>query len=123
MKESKRYYPYDTMLSSSLGFVGVDNQGLGGLELTYDKYLTGSYGAIKYFSDAKGNRLKLNEVYEEPQSGMNITLTVNFKIQEALERELSNAMTKYNADDALGIVMNPKTGERSEERRVGKECR
>ena len=111
MKESKRYYPYDTMLSSSLGFVGVDNQGLGGLELTYDKYLTGSYGAIKYFSDAKGNRLKLNEVYEEPQSGMNITLTVNFKIQEALERELSNAMTKYNADDALGIVMNPKTGE------------
>lgn len=111
MKESKRYYPYDTLLSNSIGFVGVDNQGLSGLELTYDEYLTGSYGALKYFSDAKGNRLKLNEIYEEPQSGMNITLTVNYEIQETLERELSNAMTKYSADQALGIVMNPKTGE------------
>lgn len=111
MKESKRYYPYDSLLSNSLGFVGVDNQGLSGLELTYDQYLTGSYGAIKYFSDAKGNRLALNEIYEQPQSGMNITLTINYKIQESLERELNNAMTKYNADQALGIVMDPKTGE------------
>src|SRR5574344_378721 len=111
MKESKRYYPYDKLLSNSLGFVGVDNQGLSGLELMYDNYLEGSYGAIKYFSDAKGNRLKLNEIYEEPQAGMNITLTINFKIQEALERELDNAMKKYNADDALGIVMDPNTGE------------
>lgn len=111
MKESQRYYPYDTLLANSLGFVGVDNQGLSGLELTYDEYLTGSYGSIKYFSDAKGNRLKLNEIYEQPQSGMNITLTVNYKIQESLERELNNAMSKYNADQALGIVMNPKNGE------------
>lgn len=111
MKESKRYYPYDKLLANSLGFVGVDNQGLSGLELMYDKYLTGSNGAIKYFSDAKGNRLKLNEIYEQPQSGMNITLTVNLKIQESLERELNNAMIRYSADQALGIVMNPNTGE------------
>ena len=111
MKESKRYYPYDKMLSNSIGFVGVDNQGLSGLELTYDKYLTGSYGAIKYFSDAKGNRLKLNEIYVRPQSGMNITLTINFDIQSALERELNNAMDRYNADGAWGIVMNPNNGE------------
>ena len=111
MKESKRYYPYDKMLSNSIGFVGVDNQGLSGLELTYDKYLTGSYGAIKYFSDAKGNRLKLNEIYVRPQSGMNITLTINFDIQSALERELNNAMDRYSADGAWGIVMNPNNGE------------
>nr|MBP3258940.1 stage V sporulation protein D [Bacilli bacterium] len=111
MKESKRYYPYDKMLSNSIGFVGVDNQGLSGLELTYDKYLTGSYGAIKYFSDAKGNRLKLNEIYVRPQSGMNITLTINFDIQSALERELNNAMDRYDADGAWGIVMNPNNGE------------
>lgn len=111
MKESKRYYPYDKMLANSIGFVGVDNQGLSGLELTYDEYLEGTYGAIKYFSDAKGNRLKLNEIYEEPQAGMNITLTINFEIQETLERELDNAMNRYNADGAWGLVMDPNTGE------------
>ena len=111
VKESKRSYPYDTYLAHTLGFVGVDNQGLSGLELTYDKYLTGEDGAIKYYSDAKGNRLKLNEVYEQPQDGMNITLTINNEIQASLERELNNAVTKYDPDRAIGIVMNPNNGE------------
>lgn len=111
VKESQRFYPYDTMLSHTLGFVGIDNQGLSGLELMYDSYLTGSYGAIKYLSDAKGNKLELTEMYEAPQDGMNITLTVNYEFQAVLERELENAVSKYNPDQALGIVMNPKTGE------------
>ncbi|MEG1647408.1 MAG: stage V sporulation protein D [Bacilli bacterium] len=111
VKESKRDYPYDTYLSHTIGFVGIDNQGLSGLELMYDNYLTGRYGAIKYFSDAKGNRLNLSEVYEQPQDGINMTLTINHKIQVSLERELNNAMIKYNADQALGIVMNPNNGE------------
>ena len=111
VKESKRYYPFDTYLAHTLGFVGVDNQGLSGIELTYDKYLTGEDGAIKYYSDAKGNRLKLNEVYQQPQDGMNITLTINNEIQASLERELNNAVTKYNPDRAIGIVMDPDNGE------------
>lgn len=111
VKESKRYYPYDTLMSHTIGFVGIDNQGLSGLELMYDDYLTGEYGAIKYFSDAKGSRLDLNEVYEKPQDGINMTLTINYDIQASLERELDNAVTKYNPDQALGIAMNPKTGE------------
>lgn len=111
VKESKRYYPYGSLLSHSLGFVGIDNQGLSGLELMYDDYLTGESGAIKYFSDAKGNRLELIETYEQPQDGMDITLTINYEIQSALERELNNAVSKYNPDHALGIVMNPNTGE------------
>ena len=111
IKESKRYYPNDTMLSHSLGFVGIDNQGLAGLELIYDKYLTGSYGAIKYFSDAKGNRLNLSEVYEQPQDGVNMTLTINYDIQTSMERELDNVVSKYNPDGAWGIAMNPNTGE------------
>ena len=77
----------------------------------YDKYLTGSYGAIKYFSDAKGNKLKLNEVYEKPQDGINMTLTINMDIQKSLERELDNAVLKYNPDQAIGIAMDPNTGE------------
>ena len=111
VKEAKRYYPSDKLLSHTLGFVGIDNQGLSGLELIYNNYLTGSDGSIKYFSDAKGNSLSMTQVYEQPQSGVNMTLTINYDIQEALERELDNAYKKYNPDQALGIVMDPKTGE------------
>ena len=111
LKESKRYYPNGNMLAHTLGFVGIDNQGLSGLELMYDDYLTGSYGAIKFFSDAKGNKLELSEIYEQPQDGIDIYLTIDYNIQSALESELDNAVSKYNPDQALGIVMNPKTGE------------
>ena len=111
LKEGKRFYPYDNMLSHSLGFVGIDNQGLSGLELKYDKYLTGASGAIKYFADAKGNKLNKNSVYVEPTNGMDLYLTVNYNIQAAVERELNNVMSKYNADGAWAIVMNPNNGE------------
>lgn len=111
VKEAKRFYPYDTLLSHSIGFVGIDNQGLSGLELIYDEYLTGSDGSIKYFSDAKGNSLSMSQIYEQPQSGVNMTLTINYDLQVALERELNIAMSEYNPDGALGIAMNPNTGE------------
>ena len=111
VKESKRIYPFDSYMAHTLGFVGIDNQGLSGIELTYNDYLTGEDGAIKYFSDAKGNKLKLNEIYEQPQNGMNITLTINNEIQTSLERELSNAVTKYSPDRAIGLVMDPNSGE------------
>lgn len=111
LKESKRIYPYNTMLAHTLGFVGIDNQGLSGLELIYDKFLTGAYGAIKYLSDAKGKKLELTESYVQPQDGMNLTLTINYELQASLERELDNAVSKYSPDQALGIAMDPKTGE------------
>lgn len=111
LKESKRNYPFDKYMAHTLGFVGIDNQGLSGLELMYDEYLTGSYGAIKYYSDALGEKLNINEVYEKPQDGINMTLTIDHGIQTSLERELDNAVLKYNPDQALGIVMNPKNGE------------
>ena len=111
LKEGKRYYPYDTMLSHSIGYVGIDNQGLSGLELKYDKYLTGKSGAIKYFSDAKGNKLDKSNVYVEPTNGLDLYLTVNYNIQASVERELNNVMQKYNADGAWAIVMNPNNGE------------
>ena len=111
LKEGKRYYPYNNLFSHSIGYVGIDNQGLSGLELSYDEYLTGQGGSIQYYSDAKGQRLNLAENYIEPQNGMDIVLTVNHMIQESVERELSNAMKKYNADGAWAIAMNPNNGE------------
>lgn len=111
LKESKRYYPYNTLLSHTLGYVGAYNQGLSGLELKYDEYLTGKDGMIKYTSDGKGNRLNNLEVYERPTDGMNLTLTIDIDIQKALERELEVANNKYNPDEALGIVIDPNSGE------------
>lgn len=111
MKESKRYYPYGTLLSHVLGYVGIDNQGLSGLELKYDDYLTGKNGSIKYTSDGKGNRLKTSEIYEEATNGMDIYLTIDIDIQLALEKELENATAKYNPDESLAMVMDPNTGE------------
>lgn len=111
VKESKRNYPYKNLLSHSLGYVGIDNQGLSGLELQYDKYLTGTKGAIKYFSDAKGNKLKKSEIYVEPTNGLNINLTIDLNIQKSLERELDNIVDMFTPENALAIVMNPKNGE------------
>lgn len=111
VKESKRYYPYGSVLSHVLGYVGIDNQGLSGLELTYNDYLTGEDGAIKYFSDGKGNRLELSEVYEKPQNGINLQLTIDLDLQLAAERELDNVMTKYTPEHAMILAMNPKNGE------------
>lgn len=111
LKESKRYYPHNEMLSHVLGYVGIDNQGLSGLELEYDDILTGEYGSIQYFSDAKGNNLERNSVYVEPEDGLDIYLTVNYGIQSSIERELDNVVLRYNPDGAWAIAMDPNTGE------------
>ncbi len=111
VKESKRYYPYGETLAHVLGYVGIDNQGLGGIELIYDSYLQGENGAIKYFSDAKGNKINLSEIYLEPASGMNVTLTIDINIQLSLERELNNVESTLKPDNSLAVVIDPNTGE------------
>ncbi len=111
VKEAKRYYPYGSMLSHVLGYVGIDNQGLSGLELEHDKYLTGEAGAIKYFSDAKGNRLNLSDIYIAPQDGLNLQLTIDIHVQQSLERELDNVVDMFHPEMALAVVMDPNTGE------------
>ena len=111
VKESKRYYPYGELLSHVLGYVGIDNQGLSGIELEYDEYLQGDDGAIKYFSDAKGNKLNLSEIYLESTSGMNVYLTIDINIQLSLERELNNVDSTLLPDNSLAVVMDPNTGE------------
>ena len=111
LKESKRNYIYGNILSHVIGFTGIDNQGLSGLELKYNKELTGINGSIKYYSDGKGKRLNIPEIYDEPINGKDINLTIDLDIQLSLENELSQAYKKYNADGAIGIVMNPNTAE------------
>ena len=111
VKESKRFYPYKDLLSHTLGYVGIDNQGLSGLELQYDEYLKGTSGAIKYYSDAHGNNLNKTEKYVAPERGMDITLTIDINIQKSLEREMNNIVDMFEPDMALAIVVDPKSGE------------
>ena len=111
LKESKRNYIYKNILSHVIGYTGIDNQGLSGLELKYNKELTGINGNIKYYSDGKGKRLNISEIYEEPINGQDISLTIDLDVQLSLENELLQAYNKYNAEKAIGIVMKAKTGE------------
>ncbi|MRH42161.1 stage V sporulation protein D [Aquibacillus halophilus] len=110
-EDSKRHYPNDEYLSHVLGFSGIDNQGLMGLELYYDDLLKGERGTLSFFSDAKGHRMpKMADVYEAPVDGNNLQLTIDSRVQTIIERELDLAEAKYNPDGALAIAVDPNTG-------------
>ncbi|MFZ2463060.1 MAG: stage V sporulation protein D [Caldibacillus thermoamylovorans] len=111
-EDSKRYYPFGDYLSHVLGFTGIDNQGLTGLELSYDKELSGAKGSVQFYSTAKGERMKnMPDEFQEPVNGYNLVLTIDSQIQTIMERELDNAEAKYNPDGLLAIAMNPNNGE------------
>lgn len=110
-KDSKRHYPQKDDLSHVLGFVGIDNQGLMGLELFYDHQLKGQQGSLSFYSDAKGRKLdNLAYKYSSPTDGLNLRTTINTKVQSIMERELDLAVSKYEPDGAMAIAVNPKTG-------------
>ena len=112
VQDSLRYYPNGAYLAQVLGFTGVDNQGLAGLELQYEEILKANKGSMKIPFDAKGHPVKIySERYEAPGQGMDVMLTIDTRIQSILERELNNAMERYNPDSAWGLAMNPNTGE------------
>lgn len=111
-EDSKRHYPNGEYLSHVLGFAGIDNQGLMGLELYYDERLNGERGRLSFFSDAKGHRMpKMADVYSAPKDGDNLKLTIDTRVQTIIERELDLAQAKYNPDGAIALAVNPKTGE------------
>ncbi|SET30290.1 stage V sporulation protein D (sporulation-specific penicillin-binding protein) [Oceanobacillus limi] len=110
-KDSKRHYPYGDDLAHVLGFTGIDNQGLMGLELYYDEMLNGDEGSLSFYSDAKGGRLEqLADSYTPPKDGLDLKTTIDSRVQTIMERELDLAVAKYNPDGALAIAVNPKTG-------------
>ncbi|WP_391209794.1 stage V sporulation protein D [Psychrobacillus sp. L4] len=107
-----RDYPHGNMLSRLLGFTGYDTQGLAGIEYQYDSILKGKSSAIRMYTDAKGLPLPhVDDGLKNGVSGNHVQLTIDLKIQEVVERELSQAMQKYEATQAIAIVMNPKNGE------------
>lgn len=110
--DTKRFYPNGSMAAHILGFTGIDNQGLTGLEKIYDPFLMGTKGHISFPSDAKGRVMPGGtEDYVPPVNGMDMYLTLDSAIQSFIERELDQAVVAYQPDDVLAIAMNPKTGE------------
>ena len=111
-EDSKRHYPFGNYLSHVLGFAGIDNQGLMGLELYYDKDLSGEKGSVKFYANAKGERMNdMADDYEPPVDGLDLRLTIDSRINTIMEREFDNAEATYQPDGLIGIAMAPKTGE------------
>ncbi|MBR3885396.1 MAG: PASTA domain-containing protein [Clostridia bacterium] len=109
---TERNYAYDSMLCQVLGFVGYDNAGLGGLESYYDSFLTGIDGVSLVESDLKGDSLN-NSVtyYKNAIDGLNLELTIDFRIQNIVENALQKAMNETGAKSASAIVTNPQNNE------------
>ncbi len=108
-KEPKRFYPKRELAAQVLGYVGLDDAGLGGIEQTFDETLRGIPGRMQISVDAR--RKRLGRVERQPEAGQNLVLTIDQNIQYIAERELERAMQDTHAEAGTIIVQNPKTGE------------
>jgi len=108
-KESKRYYPKGDLAAQVLGYVGMDDSGLSGIEREYESQLHGRPGAMLISVDAR--KKWFGSVEKQPTSGQNVVLTIDEKIQYIAERELQVAMEQTKAVAGTVIVENPRTGE------------
>jgi len=110
MRETKRIYPNSYLGSHLIGFSGMDNVGLEGIERSFDRYLKGSAGWAIFLRDARLKKLDIWEKMVLPQDGLDMVLTIDEVIQYIAERELDKAFKKYNARGASIVVMDPHTG-------------
>lgn len=111
-EDYKRYYPYDTLASKVLGFTGGDNQGIIGLEVTYEKYLTGKKGQILTLTDARGIELDgMGERRKEPVAGKDLYISLDVNIQKYAEQLAKQAYETKQAAGVSIIVMNVNNGE------------
>src|SRR5258707_8916598 len=108
-KESKRYYPKNDLAAQVLGYVGMDDAGLSGVEREYEDQLHGRPGQMLISVDAR--KKWFGSVEKQPEPGQNIVLTIDEKIQYIAERELATAMRETHAIAGTVVVENPRTGE------------
>ncbi|WP_432409455.1 stage V sporulation protein D [Wukongibacter sp. M2B1] len=111
-QDFKRFYPYGNFASHVIGHTRVDNQGIAGIELKYDKVLSGLPGRWIKNTDAAGRQLAYGiEKYYEPVNGLNVVLTIDEVIQHFTEKAVENALVKTGSNRVMAIVMAPKTGD------------
>ncbi|PAB58823.1 stage V sporulation protein D [Anaeromicrobium sediminis] len=111
-EDNRRYYPFGNFASHVIGHTTDDNMGLSGVELKYDKYLSGLPGRWIKNTDAAGRQLYYGtDKYYEAENGLNVVLTIDEIIQHFTEKALSNTLAATKAKRVFGIVMDPKTGD------------
>jgi len=109
IKEDRRFYPKKQLAAQLLGFVGVDNTGLAGIEAAYDSQISGALGKLLYQTDARGRAFSRLE--RPPTAGATVELTIDEYLQHVAERELRDAVARNRAAGGTVIIMDPKTGE------------
>ncbi len=110
--ENTRYYPREFLAANVLGFVGIDNQGLEGLETYFDDDLKSTSGLVVMERDASGEKIPLSmERIQPSKDGLSIVLTIDEVIQYITEEALEKAYQQYHPKSAVAIVVNPETGE------------
>lgn len=111
-EDYRRYYPYGSMASKVLGFTGADNQGIIGLEVEYEKKLSGTPGRILTLTDARGVELAdTGERRQEPVAGNDLVISMDYNIQQYAEQAARRVMEQKQADSVSILIMNPSNGE------------
>jgi penicillin-binding protein, transpeptidase domain protein len=112
-EDTKRYYPYGTVLSQVLGSCGSDNQGLSGIEVQWDSVLKGTPGKIVSSKSASQEEIpNAEETYIPAENGSDLTLTIDYRIQTIVEKYLQQAVENNSCENGGScIVMDPKTGD------------
>ena len=112
IEESRRVYPNQNLLSNLIGFVGIDDKGLEGLELKYDHVLRGENRKLDMKKDALGRPLlKDGRLFTDHPDGSTLHLTVDAELQYLLERELNASVDRYDADSAVGVILDVETSD------------
>ena len=111
-EDYKRYYPYSTLASHVLGFTGSDNQGIVGLEVSYDDLLMGEAGSINTVTNARGIEVEnMAERRVEGTAGENLVTSIDINIQQYITQKAMEVLEKKQAKRVCIIVMNPQNGE------------
>lgn len=108
---TSRTYPSKTLASTVIGFVGSDNQGLSGIESSWDSFLSGTAGKSVSLKDASQSEIaNSNQTYIAAENGYDISLTIDSNIQGIVENKLAQAVDEYKCESGITIAMDPSTG-------------
>ena len=109
--EYKRFYPEGEVTAHVLGMTNVDDQGQEGLELVYNKWLSGVSGEREVVKDRRGSVIKDIAVLKPPVQGHDLVLSIDHRIQYIAYSAIKEAVSEYNAVSGSIVVLNAKTGE------------
>lgn len=112
INEPKRVYPFKSTLAQTIGFLSTDDRGIEGLELLYNQKLAGDPQKLSLGRDAKGRPLFTDpEIYERRSLAEDLELTIDIDVQSYLEKELSRVIKEFEAESAVGVVLDVETSE------------